>query len=105
MNTPTPAVVTIGIHIVDILGRPVSAIPAGQGIAFLDEIRMTVAGTCAATAVDLVRLGTSVATFGVVGNDELGEWLTRRMDEEGVDVSGIHVSPNAPTSATMLPIP
>lgn len=104
MTKPTPAVVTIGIHIVDILGRPVSAIPAGQGIAFLDEIRMTVAGTCAATAVDLARLGTPVASFGVVGNDELGEWLTRRMDEEGVDVRGIHVSPNAPTSATMLPI-
>lgn len=31
-------VVTVGVHIVDILGRPVEAIPDGQGIALLDEI-------------------------------------------------------------------
>lgn len=99
-----PEVVTIGIHIVDILGRPVTRIPEGQGIAFLEEIRMTVAGTCAATAVDLARLGVKVATVGVVGEDELGTWLTRRMSDEGVDVRGIHVTADAPTSATMLPI-
>jgi sugar/nucleoside kinase (ribokinase family) len=104
MTSFTPDVVTIGIHIVDILGRPVTRIPDGQGIAFLDEIRMTVAGTCAATAVDLSRLGVRVSTFGVVGEDELGRWLTQRMSDEGVDVRGIHVTAEAPTSATMLPI-
>lgn len=99
-----PDVAVIGIHIVDILGRPVSAIPEGQGIAFLDEIRMTVAGTAAGTAVDMARLGLSVATFGVVGTDTLGDWLITKMDQEGIDVRGITRSPLAPTSATMLPI-
>jgi sugar/nucleoside kinase (ribokinase family) len=104
MSSPDPAVITVGIHIVDILGRPVTHIPAGQGIAFLEEIRMTVAGTCAATAVDLARLGVQVATFGVVGNDELGLWLSRKMSDEGIDVRGLSVTAEAPTSATMLPI-
>ena len=99
-----PDVITIGIHIVDILGRPVPAVPEGQGVALLDEIRMTVAGTGAATAVDLARLGMRVATFAVVGDDELGRWLTRKMAEEGIDVAGITVDPTVPTSATMLPI-
>ena len=104
MATPTPDVIVIGIHIVDILGRPVEAVPAGQGIAFLDEIRMTVAGTGAGTAVDMARLGLRVASFGVVGDDELGRWLRHKMHAEGIDVEGIATDPSAPTSATMLPI-
>jgi sugar/nucleoside kinase (ribokinase family) len=97
-------VITIGLHIVDILGRPVEAIPAGQGLALLDEIRMTVAGTCAATAVDLARLGIRVSSFGVVGADSLGSWMVQTMREEGVDTEGIVSVEGAYTSATMLPI-
>ena len=81
-----------------------SAVPAGQGIAFLDEIRITVAGTAAGTAVDMARLGLGVATIGVVGNDTLGDWMIGRMSAEGIDVGGITRSSLAPTSATMLPI-
>lgn len=97
-------VATTGIHIVDILGHPVPAVPDGQGVALLDEIRMTVAGTAAGTAVDLARLGMAVATFGVVGDDELGVWLTEKMQREGIDTTGLTVDGRAPTSATMLPI-
>jgi sugar/nucleoside kinase (ribokinase family) len=100
----SPRVATIGLHIADILGRPVAAIPEGQGLALLDEIRMTIAGTGAATAMDLARLGTSVATFAVVGDDVLGRWLTAALADEGVDVAGITIDSTVPTSATMLPI-
>ncbi|MEN8113385.1 MAG: sugar kinase [Actinomycetota bacterium] len=104
MAKSAPSVLTIGIHIVDILGRPVEAVPAGQGIALLDEIRMTVAGTAAGTAIDMARLGLNVTTVGAIGDDELGKWLTHKMSTEGVDTSGLSVEPSAPTSATMLPI-
>lgn len=103
-SAATPTVVVVGIHIVDILGRPVESIPAGQGLALLDEIRVTVAGTAAATAVDLARLGVPVASVGRVGDDELGRWLVGRMAAEGVDTTGIGIDPDAPTSATILPI-
>ncbi len=96
--------VVVGIHIVDILGRPVERIPDGQGVALIDEIRVTVAGTGAGTAVDMARLGLKVAAIGAVGDDELGKWLRQKMSDEGVDVSGIVVVPDVPTSATMLPI-
>lgn len=101
---PQTLVATIGIHIVDILGLPVSAIPEGQGIAFLDEIRMTPAGTCAATAMGLAKLGVPTATFGAVGDDDLGRWLGTRLAEYGVDTAGLVTTSAAPTSATMLPI-
>ncbi len=104
VTTPGPTALTIGIHIVDILGRPVEAVPEGQGIALLDEIRMTVAGTAAGTAIDMARLGVNVTTIGAIGDDELGRWLTHKMSSEGVDTRGLSVEPSAPTSATMLPI-
>lgn len=99
-----PGVSTIGLHIVDILGRPVTEIPKGQGIAFLDEIRMTPAGTCAATALNLARLGHRTVTFGSVGADELGFWLRERLQRFGVDTTHLSSSDAMPTSATMLPI-
>lgn len=99
-----PKVVTVGIHIVDILGRPVNGIPEGQGIALLDEIRMTVAGTAAGTAIDMARLGLQVSTIGAVGDDELGAWLRHKMTAEGVNTDSLVVIPSVPTSATMLPI-
>ena len=97
-------VVTVGLHVADVLGRYVDAIPPGQGLALLDEIRLTVAGTAAATAVDLARLGVPVATVGATGDDALGVFLRSTMAAEGVDVSALALRPQRPTSATMLPI-
>ncbi len=76
-------VLTVGLHVADVLGRYVSAIPEGQGLALLDEIRLTVAGTAAATAVNLAKLGVDVDTVGVVGDDALGEFMTRTMTSAG----------------------
>lgn len=104
MSYPARRVVTVGLHVADVLGRYVDAIPPGQGLALLDEIRLTVAGTAAATAVDLARLGVPVATVGAVGDDALGVFLRSTMADEGVDVTGLAVRPEWPTSATMLPI-
>lgn len=103
-NNFTAEAVTIGIHIVDILGRPVTSIPQGQGMSVLDEIVMTVAGTAAATSYGLARLGVSTASFGVVGDDHLGRWLKQQLREEGVNTQGLRATNEAPTSATMLPI-
>ncbi|MBB3157936.1 sugar/nucleoside kinase (ribokinase family) [Microbacterium proteolyticum] len=104
MSHPARRVVTVGLHVADVLGRYVDAIPPGQGLALLDEIRLTVAGTAAATAVDLARLGVPVATVGAVGADALGVFLRSTMADEGVDVTGLAVRRERPTSATMLPI-
>lgn len=104
MPQPARRVVTAGLHVADVLGRYVEAIPPGQGLALLDEIRLTVAGTAAATAVDLARLGVPVATVGAVGDDALGVFLRSTMHGEGVDVSALAVRTERPTSATMLPI-
>ena len=99
-----PKVVSLGIHIVDILGRPVSHIPEGQNVALLEEIRVTVAGTAAGTSIDLAKLGADVYAMGAVGEDELGNFLIDTMKRYGVHTDGLVRKADVQTSATMLPI-
>lgn len=97
-------VVTLGLHIVDILGRPVTRIPPGQEVEFIEQITITVAGTAAATAIDLARLGVSVSTVGAIGRDALADYLVATMKAEGVDTAGLTAVDGPQTSATILPI-
>lgn len=99
-----PKVVSLGIHIVDILGRPVTHIPEGQHVALLEEIRITVAGTAAGTSIDLAKLGADVYAMGAIGEDELGNFLINTMQRYGVHTQGLVRKPGVQTSATMLPI-
>jgi sugar/nucleoside kinase (ribokinase family) len=99
-----PRVASVGIYIVDVLGRPVSALPAGQGSHPLDEIRMTPAGTAGGTAVDLARLGARVSAIGAIGIDLIGDFLVDALGREGVDTDGLVRTDAAQTSATILPI-
>lgn len=96
-------VVCVGVHILDIHGRPISEIPAGQGGARIDEIRLSAAGTAAGTAVDLSKLGTHVVTFGSIGTDEVGDFLLELMRRHGIDPRVVRTD-KAQTSATILPI-
>ena len=98
------SVVSLGIHIADMLGRPVSEIPPGQNVALLDEIRITVAGTAAGTSVDMAKLGMDVAAIGAVGTDGLGDFIVDTMHRYGIDTGGIVRKTDVQTSATMLPI-
>jgi len=97
-------VVTLGAHVLDILGRYVTHIPEGQGSVLLDEIRLAPAGSAAGTAVGLAKLGLEVTTVGAVGNDALGDVLIRALDGYGVDTAHVVRKPGVQTSASILPI-
>ena len=97
-------VVSLGIHIADILGRPVAAVPPGQNLAILEEIRLTVAGTAAGTSVDLAKLGMDVYAVGALGQDELGDFVVHTMKRYGIHTEGLARKTGVQTSATMLPI-
>jgi len=102
IETSRGRVVSLGVHIVDILGRPVTHIPPGQGRQLLDEIRITAAGTAAGTSVDLAKLGAEVIAMGAVGDDRLADFLTWLLDGYGVDTRLLARKPGLQTSATML---
>lgn len=97
-------VVSLGIHILDVLGRPVTAIPPGQNLALLEEIRVTVAGTAAGTSVALAKLGMQVTAMGALGQDEIAHMVVSIMQRYGIDTTSLVRKSGVQTSATMLPI-
>jgi sugar/nucleoside kinase (ribokinase family) len=101
---PCGRVVALGVHIVDVLGRPVTHIPPGQGRLVLDEIKITAAGTAAGTSVDLAKLGAQVTSMGAIGDDTAGRLLVSLLDGYGVDARLLARKPGQRTSATILPI-
>lgn len=97
-------VVSLGIHILDILGRHVTRIPEGQHVDLIQEIRLTVAGTAAGTSVDLAKLGAEVYAMGAIGHDEMGNFVVDTMRRYGVNTDNLVRKVGVQTSATMLPI-
>ena len=97
-------IVSMGVHILDVLGRYVSEIPPGQGISLIDEIRITAAGTSAGTSVDLAKLGCSVTAVGALGNDEMGNILIGILNRYGVNTKYLSRKDGVQTSGSILPI-
>jgi sugar/nucleoside kinase (ribokinase family) len=99
-----PEVVALGAHILDVLGRPVTEIPAGQGGALIEEIRLSPAGAAGGTAVTLAKLGFDVLSVGAIGKDDAGRVLVEMLERFGVDCSGLARRDDVQTSSTILPI-
>jgi sugar/nucleoside kinase (ribokinase family) len=92
----------IGLYILDILGRPVSRIPERGNVDFIEEIRLTVAGTAGGTVIDTAKLGLKSLAVGAVGDDEKADWVLMTLEKHGADVSAMQRLPGIPTSATIL---
>ncbi|MGY5055518.1 carbohydrate kinase family protein [Streptomyces sp. 900105755] len=97
-------VVTMGVHVLDVLVRPVDAIPEGQGATLVEDIRMTAAGTAGGTALSLAKLGATVRSAGAVGADATGDMLVQLLRRAGIDTGFLVRRPDTATSASVLPI-
>ena len=94
----------MGVHVLDVLVRPVESIPEGQGGQLVEEIRMTAAGSAGGAALVLAKLGASVSSAGAVGVDPVGDMLVRLLERDGVDTSLLMRREEVQTSASVLPI-
>lgn len=92
----------IGLFILDVLGRPVTRIPERGNVEFIEEIRLTVAGTAGGTVVDTAKLGLRSLAVGAVGDDEKADWVLHTLGKHGIDTSAMQRLPGVPTSATIL---
>jgi sugar/nucleoside kinase (ribokinase family) len=102
--TAEPAMIAMGVHVVDVLARPIEEIPAGQGGALVEEIRITPAGSAGGTAVTLAKLGAPVRSAGAVGDDALADVLLDLLGRHGIDTSLLVRREGVQTSASVLPI-
>src|SRR5437016_9137196 len=96
--------VALGVHVVDVLVRPVEEIPEGQGGVLVEQIRITPAGAAGGTAITLAKLGATVRSAGAIGTDALGEVLIDLLGCFGVDTSLLVRRDDVQTSASVLPI-
>lgn len=92
----------VGLYILDVLGRPVTAIPEGGNVDFIEEIRLTVAGTAGGTVVDLAKLGLNCQAVGAVGSDEKADFVINRMKQFDIDCRHMARLEGVETSATIL---
>ncbi|MFD5012803.1 carbohydrate kinase family protein [Streptomyces chartreusis] len=97
-------VVTLGVHVLDVLVRPVEAIPEGQGATLVEDIRMTAAGTAGGTALTLAKLGATVYSAGAIGSDPTGDMLVQLLGAAGIDTRHLIRRTDTATSASVLPI-
>jgi sugar/nucleoside kinase (ribokinase family) len=94
----------MGVHVVDVLARPIEAIPEGQGGQLVEEIRVTPAGSAGGTAVTLAKLGAEVRSAGAIGTDSLGDVMLDLLGRFGIDTSLLVRREGVQTSASVLPI-
>lgn len=92
----------IGLYILDVLGRPVTAIPDGGNVEFIEEIKLTVAGTAGGTVIDTAKLGLNCLAVGAVGDDEKADWVLMTLKKHGVDTSAMQKVQGVSTSASIL---
>lgn len=91
-----------GFYTFDCLGRPFTEVPPGGGTVFLDEITLAVSGAAGTAAIAAAKLGLKTLAVGGYGRDMTGDWAMARLEEFGVDTSGIQLLDDVPTSASIV---
>lgn len=94
----------VGFVTLDVLGRPVEALPDDGGIAFLQEMTMSPAGTLGGSVMNAAKLGTRSTAVCSVGVDEAGEYIVNMFNRLSIDTSMVQRATGTPTSSTILPI-
>jgi sugar/nucleoside kinase (ribokinase family) len=97
-------VICLGAHIFDVQLRPVQAIPEGQGVALVEQIRFSPAGAAGGTSLTLSKLGARVRSAGAIGADPIGDLFLTMLQRHGVDTSLLLRRDGVQTSSSVLPI-
>ena len=104
MTSHEMTAIVMGVHVLDVLVRPVEEIPEGQGGQLVDEIKITAAGSAGGAALVLAKLGARSRSAGAVGTDAVGDMLVGLLERDGVDTSLLVRRSDVQTSASVLPI-
>lgn len=95
-------VVCAGIIVADHVSTPLHHLPVAGELIIADSLRLTLGGCAANVATNLTRLGVPCQVTGRVGDDPFGELTRSLLAREGLDVSGIIITPGCETSQTLI---
>jgi len=96
--------VTIGLTTLDVVARPIDALPDSESTSLVEGIALAPAGTAGGAAYVAARLGLKVRLISAVGDDLAGRMVRLAFDEAGVDTSLLETLAGVPTSATVLAV-
>jgi len=99
-----PELTCVGLTTLDILVRPVDALPETDQPTLVDEIALAPAGTASGAAMVAAALGLHVAVISAVGQDVNGDVVLRLLAKEGIDCTHIERMDSLPTSTSVLTI-
>jgi len=97
-------VLCVGIAVNDVMAKAIDTVPDWDRLGTFDHIEHHIGGCAVNTGVDLVRLGASAAVSACVGRDGAGAFVRQRLQESGLDTSGLVETDRAATSYTFVMI-
>jgi len=95
-------VLCVGQLAADILVKPVERVDYGVDTLRVEGIDIRNGGDCLNAALCLARLGLSVGFAGLVGRDQLGDYLAGVIDRAGIDGRGLRRTDGAGTCACLV---
>ncbi|QDK79487.1 carbohydrate kinase [Spirosoma sp. KCTC 42546] len=97
-NSPRPyALLSVGELLADLIGHHVSS-----SLLDAQDFRRYQGGSPANMATNMARLGGQVALVSCVGDDNIGKYLVRQIEESGVDTQFITADPLEPTTIVLV---
>lgn len=97
-------VLSLGIYVVDVLGRPIDQFPEKGKLALFEELEIHTGGCANNTAIALARLGISAGAMGKVGGDAFGDLILQTLADNDVDTVGMRQDANSSTSFTFVAV-
>ena len=92
----------MGFITFDCLGWPVSAIPEGGGTTFIDDLTMAVSGAAGTAVIAAAKMGLSCRAVGGLGEDMMGDWVLRRLEQFNIDTRAMQRRPGWRTSSSIV---
>ena len=93
---------SMGFYTFDALARPVTEIPPGGDTYFIEDFALAVSGAAGSAAIVAAKHGLKVQAVGGVGDDLMGDWVLRRLDDFGVDRANMERVPSMMTSSSII---
>ena len=97
-------VLSLGIYVVDVIGRPIDQFPEKGKLALFDELEIHTGGCANNVAIALTRLGVSAGGMGQVGTDAFGDLILQALIDNGVDTAGMQQDASTSTSFTFVAV-
>lgn len=91
------ALLSVGELLADLISHHVSS-----SLLDAQDFRRYQGGSPANMATNMARLGNKAALIACVGNDNIGRYLTRQIEEAGVDTQFITTDPLEPTTVVLV---